>query len=150
MAETMRSARLLTGADARLPGSPGLETGSVSTTGSGSGLRDQAAEPALALLVFADRRFERGTVEVGPIDRQEHQFAIGRLPEQEVRQALFAAGADNEIGIGQIGRVEECPDRLDGDVGRMKRAALDLFGDAARRARDFLAGAVIERDHQSE
>ena len=47
-------------------------------------------------------RFERGAIEVRPIDRHEDQFAIGRLPEQEIGQALLAAGADDEIGIGQI------------------------------------------------
>src|ERR1017187_6474396 len=98
----MRSTKLFVTADAGPP-----ETGSASATGSGSGLRDQAAEPALALLVFADRRFERGAVEIRPKCRHKHQFAIGRLPEQKVRQALLAAGADDEIGIGQIGRIEE-------------------------------------------
>src|ERR1035441_344030 len=68
-AETMRNMRLL--------------------TGSGSDLRDQAAKPALALLIFADRRLERGAVEIRPIGRHEHQFAIGRLPEQEIRQPLL-------------------------------------------------------------
>src|ERR1022692_5193216 len=111
----MRSMRLLAGADTGPPASPGPETGSASTTGSGSGLRDQAAEPALALLVFADRRLERGAVEIGPIGRHEHQFAVSRLPEQEIRQPLLAAGADDEIGIGDIRRVKICADGFHGD-----------------------------------
>ena len=77
--------------------------------GSGSGLRDQAAEPAFAPAIFGDRAFERGAVEVGPVGRNEHQFAVGRLPEQEVRQPLLAAGADDQIGVGQVGRVEIRP-----------------------------------------
>ena len=67
---------------------------------------DEAAEAALAPTVFADRRFERGTVEIRPVDRDEYQFAVGRLPEQKIRQPLLAAGADDEIGIGNVRRVE--------------------------------------------
>src|SRR5450631_182999 len=114
-----RSTRLFTGADTVRPASPGPETGSAPTTASGSGLRDQAAEAALALLVFADCRLERGAVEIGPISRHEHQFTIGRLPEQEIRQPLLSAGADDEVGIGNIRRVEKSGDGLHGDVGRL-------------------------------
>ncbi len=31
---------------------------------------------------------------------QEEKFRIGRLPQQEVRQPLLPAGADDEVGIG--------------------------------------------------
>ena len=93
---------------------------------SGSGLGDQAAETALALLVFADRGFERGAVEIRPIGRHEYQFAIGRLPQQEIRQPLLAAGADDQIGIGQIGRVEKTADRFGRDVGRREVALRPL------------------------
>ena len=71
-----------------------------------SGLRDQAAEAALAPAIFGDRAFERGAVEIRPIDRNENQFAIGGLPQQKIGQPLLAAGADDDVGIGQVGRVE--------------------------------------------
>src|SRR6185295_512619 len=76
-------------------GTPGC--GSV--TNSGSGLDGEPAEPALAAAIFLDRGFERGAVEVGPIDRREHKLRISRLPQQEVRQPLLARGADDEVGI---------------------------------------------------
>src|ERR1035441_5650958 len=144
-AEMMRSTKLFVTADAGPP-----ETGSASSTGSGSGLRDQAAEPALALLVFADRRLERGAVEIGPIGRHEHQFAIGRLPEQKIRQPLLAAGADDEIGIGDIPRVKKRADGLHADVGGLEAPFRHFRGDPLRRARDFLARSVIEGHHQSK
>ena len=71
-----------------------------------SGPRDQAAEPALAAAIFGDRAFERGAVEIRPIGRHEHELAVGRLPQQEIRQPLLAAGADDQVGIGQIRRIE--------------------------------------------
>ncbi len=46
-------------------------------------------------------------IEVGPEGRYENEFAIGRLPKQEIRQPLFATGADDEIGVRQIGRIHE-------------------------------------------
>ena len=73
---------------------------------SGSGLRDQAAKAPFAAAVFGDRVLQRRAVEIGPIGRHEHQFAIGRLPQKKIRQPLLAAGADDEVGIGQVGRVE--------------------------------------------
>ena len=83
-----------------------LSSGSASATRHDPVLRDQAAEPPLAAAVFGDRALERGAVEIRPVDRHEHEFAVGRLPQQEVGQPLLAAGADDEVGIGQIGRVE--------------------------------------------
>ena len=50
--------------------------------------------------------FERGAVEIRPVGRHEHKLAVGRLPQQEIRQPLLAAGADDQVGIGQIRRVE--------------------------------------------
>src|SRR5262249_59145262 len=62
---------------------------------SGTGLGDQAAKSTLATTEFGDRAFERGAVEVGPVGRDENEFAIGRLPEQKIRQSLLTAGTDD-------------------------------------------------------
>src|SRR5262249_49788301 len=70
---------------------------------SGSGFDEETAEPALALAEFLDRLFERGAVEVRPVGRHEYELAVSRLPQQEVRQPLLAAGADDEIGVGNVG-----------------------------------------------
>src|SRR6478752_486351 len=72
-----------------------------------SGLCDQAAKAPLAPAKFNDYRFERATIKIRPIAGHENQFAIGRLPKQKIRQPLLAAGPDDEVRIGYIGRVEE-------------------------------------------
>src|SRR5258708_4151932 len=66
----------------------------------------QAAESALTAAVFGDCAFERGAVEIRPIGRNEHELAVGGLPQQKIRQALFAAGTNHEVRIGEIRRVE--------------------------------------------
>ena len=57
-------------------------------------------------MILGDGLFQCGAVEIRPVGWNEHQFTIGRLPEQEIRQPLFAAGANDEIGIGDVGRIE--------------------------------------------
>src|SRR6185437_7952285 len=141
IADTARSARLLIAGAA---GAGGSETGcdALSRTGSGSGLGDEPAETAFALLVFADRRLERTAIEVRPVGRHEHELAVGRLPEQEIGQALLTARADDEIGIRQIGRVEEPREAVGVDVGRRQRAGGHLLGEPPGRAHDLLPRAV--------
>ena len=58
----------------------------------------------------------------------EDQVAIGRLPEQEIRQALLAAGADDQVGIGNVGRVEEA--RRTSSMS-MSAAVIRPFGDCS-------------------
>src|SRR6266436_9010219 len=70
----------------------------------------QAAESALTAAVFGDCAFERGAVEIRPIGRNEHELAVGGLPQQKIRQALFTAGANHQVGIGQVRRVEMARD----------------------------------------
>ena len=60
---------------------------------------------------------EEGGVEgVGPEVRPEDlgrvELGVGRLPDQEVREPLLAAGPDHEVGIGQAGGVERLGDRV--------------------------------------
>ena len=49
-----------------------------------------------------DRRVERRGVEVGPQRIGEIELGVGELPEQEIADALLAAGADEEIGLGRV------------------------------------------------
>src|SRR5262245_49417894 len=62
--------------------------GSAPATGSGSRLGDETAEPALAAMILGQRLLEHGAVEVGPVDGNEHQLAVGGLPQQEIGQTL--------------------------------------------------------------
>src|SRR3954466_69373 len=95
-----------------------LRAGALAFAGSGvakslrSGLGDEPAKAPLAPAVFFDRGLKGRTIKVVPIDRREHKLRIGCLPEQEVREPLFSRGADDEIGIRNIGRVEILADHV--------------------------------------
>ena len=56
-------------------------------------------------------RIEGIRAEVGPQDIAHVELGVGRLPDEEVREALLAAGPDDQVGIGQAGRVERGRDR---------------------------------------
>src|SRR5262249_11404584 len=152
----MASTAITTADATRLGRSPDREAvesslagnGALSFTASRSGACHQPAEPALAAPIFGDRRLERATVEIGPIGRNEYEFAVGGLPHQEIRQALLAAGADDEVWIGQVGRVEMLAEEFGGDVARRQISARHLHGDALGGTRDFLAAAIVEGDHE--
>ena len=68
-----------------------------------------AAEAALARCILRKRLGEMLAREIGPVAGQEHEFAVGGLPEQEIRKPQFAAGADDEIRIGNAVRCPESP-----------------------------------------
>src|SRR4029078_1251339 len=68
--------------------------------------RRGSAEAPVAPLIFGERGLELLAREVGPVAVDEHELAIGNLPEQEVGQAELTARADEKIRIGQISRVE--------------------------------------------
>src|SRR6185437_6679766 len=70
----------------------------------------------------------------------EQQFGIGRLPEQEVGEAMFARGADEEVERWQAVRVERALDRRLVDLPRLGRRP--------RRPDDLGAPAIIERDRE--
>ena len=95
----------------------GARPGSPSTTarrrGRGAGSRtgwrldrSPAAEAAAAARVLVERVLEVARAEVGPELVDEDELGVGELPEQEVRDAQLAGGADEQVGVGQLGRVE--------------------------------------------
>ena len=49
---------------------------------------------------------EMAGAEVGPEHVLEDELGIGRLPQQEVGQALLAGGADDQVGVGHPGGAE--------------------------------------------
>ena len=50
----------------------------------------------------AERLGEIVGLEFRPHPLGEMQFGVGAFPEQEVRQPLLAAGADDEIDVAQV------------------------------------------------
>ena len=53
--------------------------------------------------------------EVGPEGLGDVEFGVGRLPQQEVAQAVLAAGADQQVRVGHIGGIEAA-----GEAGRRR------------------------------
>ncbi len=69
--------------------------------------RTHRAPNRRARLAYSSTRdAEALLAEVGPQRVVEDELGVRRLPEQEVRDPLLAGGADDEIRIGELGRVE--------------------------------------------
>lgn len=102
----------------------------------------QAAVAAIAFLKF-DEGFEKtGAIEVGPQSFANVHFGVSNLPEEEIANAHFAAGADKQVWIGQAFSVEVAGNFFFGDAGGM--AVLMLIGVAVGvRALLLLGIAVI-------
>src|SRR5262245_27660324 len=67
----------------------------------GSELRStaEAAEAALTAMKISERQAQIIGAEVRPQRVDEAELGVGRLPKQEVRQPLLAAGADEEVDV---------------------------------------------------
>src|SRR5262249_43928606 len=65
----------------------------------GGALSGDTAIATFASAELSDGLLEVLLAEVGPQRVDEHQFGVGALPQQEIADALLAAGADQEIGI---------------------------------------------------
>ena len=107
----------------------------------------RAAKTPLALKVPGKGRIEGGTVEIRPQELGEIELRIGKLPDQEVADALLAAGADEEIWLRRIAH---------GEMRRQLRLAVPA-GTARSRARhgvdrlkEIPSSAVVRRDGEGE
>ena len=114
-------------------------------------MRDQNALTALpkrrsrpANSSSASRRSPRA--EVGPERVGEHELGVRRLPEHEVRDPPLTGGADQQVDVRQLGRIEPRGDRVLVDVRRR-----DAVGDQPARGVDELVpAAVVEGDPEVE
>src|SRR5215475_442572 len=82
------------------------------------GIRHRAAEPPVPCGVYLARVPQVAAVEVGPERVEEHQFRVGGLPEQEVRQALLAGRPDEQIHIRNTGFVQVAGEKAFVDLVR--------------------------------
>ena len=80
----------------------------------------------------------------------EDEFGIGALPQEIVRQALLAAGADQQIGIGNADGVEVAADQFRRDRCGIEPARLHRLRDIARGPGDLLAAAIVEGDDEGQ
>ena len=82
--------------------------------------------------------------------RHEHELGIGGLPHREVRETVFAAGANDEVRIRDAGGVETRGQHLLVDVGRIEIARLHPLGKRLAGAHQFVAAAIVEGDQQRQ
>src|SRR5271166_33568 len=98
-----------------------------------------ATEPPLALGELREGLLEGHAREVGPQLLAEDELRVGGLPQQVVGQAALAAGADDQVGVVHLGRIEA--------------GAEILFAGAREalcRVHDLGAPAVVERHEQRD
>src|SRR5690349_320745 len=84
----------------------------------GAALAADAAIAPVAAAELGDRLLEMVLAEVGPERVDEHQLGVGTLPEQEIADALLAAGADQQVGVGHARRQQFA----------LEQAFIDLLG----------------------
>ena len=81
----------------------------------------------LALLVVVDSLVEVFVAKVGPQQVGEIELGIGCLPEQEVADTQFAAGTDEEVGVGIVAGGEVATQCLLVDIALFQSLAADLL-----------------------
>src|ERR1700739_2014388 len=80
---------------------------------SGDGVR-QGAAGAFAAVEFFNGGFEIGGGKVRPAFLQEDEFGEGALPKEKVGEALFAAGANEQIDLRRAAAVDFREDVAEG------------------------------------
>src|SRR3954449_10487330 len=113
---------------------------------SGSRSWSSPAESSTPRGVLRQRSTQVALVEVRPELVHEDKFRIRELPEQEVRDAQLAARADQQIGIGQLRRIEVRGEHVLVDLFRLDAA----LRDAPRRLHELGTAAVVECHPQVE
>src|SRR5687768_11580399 len=76
-----------------------------------------AAEASLAAAIGGEGLLQRGGAEIGPQGVGEVELGVRELPEQEVGDALLAAGADEEVRLRRVGHRQARGEALFGDRG---------------------------------
>ena len=112
--------------------------------------RGHAPEPAFACRELGERGGEGRAIEIRPQDRQEHELAVGGLPEQEIGQPLLARSADDQVGIRDAGRVEVRRDQRRVDLGVAQGAGGIGARDGRHGSRDLLSAAIVERHDERQ
>ncbi|EGJ75002.1 putative oxidoreductase [Streptomyces sp. Tu6071] len=100
--------------------------------------------------VVAHRAQEVDLAEGRPEDFAEVVLRVGTLPEHEAGEALLAARADDEVGVGLTAGVEVLGDEVDvdglGEFLEARALAGGVVEEGADGVGDLLATAVADRD----
>src|SRR5262245_20398317 len=102
------------------------------------------AEAPRSLLELGHRLIEIARSEVRPEHGRHQELRVRDLPQEKVRDSHLATGADQEIGIGNIGGVESPAQLFLGDVLGLQLSSLDLPGQRTERVQELVAAAVVE------
>ena len=70
----------------------------------------------MAPSIFGDRLFEIGSAKIGPVFAGDHDLRVAALPEEKVGEAELSRGADQEIGVRDVGGVEVVGEELSVDL----------------------------------
>ena len=65
-------------------------------------------EPALRRWYSSSAASNSSRSKSGHSSSEKYELRVGALPQQEVREPLLAAGADDQLGVVHVGRVEAC------------------------------------------
>src|SRR5476651_1716638 len=127
-------------ADATRSSSPRNRAGATGMLGA------DAAIPPLAFAELGDRLLEMLLAEIRPQGVDEHEFGVGALPEKEIADALLAAGANEQIRIGDARSQELALEARFVDLVGRNLSRRDLAREIARRPQNLVARAVIDAD----
>lgn len=110
----------------------------------------EAAIAAIALLIISNRLQQVNAAKVRPEHSGQIQLGIGSLPQEEVAEAKLTAGADDQVQLRQIARIEMTVDGVLVDIEEVIDAAIisGRVHHGVEGVHDFRSGAVIQR--QSE
>src|SRR5919108_638203 len=108
------------------------------------------SETALARIEGAQRVLEMRHVEIRPQCLAEVQLGVGEIPQQEIADAVIAAGADEQVRVAGVGQRQLARETLLVDGVERHGAARHLRGDAPRGLHDIPASAVAHRHLQLE
>src|SRR5690348_9186614 len=104
----------------------------------------------LAAVKLAEGALEIRLGEIRPERVDEHEFRIGRLPQQEVAEPLFAAGADDEIGVRHVRSEQVAREHGLVDPRGVEATCERCLGNPPRGAGDLGPSAIGERHREVE
>ena len=105
-------------------------------------------EAALAATILGDGGGQISFGEIGPEGRGENEFSVGGLEQEEITDAGFARGADDEVRVRQVGGREVAAEGGVGGVVEWLFSGGDGGSIGAGGIDDLGAGAVIEREDE--
>lgn len=114
----------------------------------GARLAGSCTKTALAMAKPLESGMQLGSTEGGEQHIREVHLCIGHLPQQKVADADLAAGADQQIGFGQVAGAQVARER---SLVQFAHRAVGVGGlPAAHGLQDIPAAAVVDGDAERE